>query len=159
MAGRRPKSSAERELAGGGGHRPLPNDPKPEAGWPDLPPGMSAGARKHFRRLAERLEHERRLTKSDGPGLEGAARLYDIAIHATKRARRAEREGLYDLAREARVEERLAWDSYRKWLNDLTLTPGTRARARVSADPGDKPNKLASLQARAAALRRPVAVG
>lgn len=198
MAGRRPKSRAQREASGGGGHRPMPNDPKPDTGWPEMPLGLSVVARKQWRRLGEILEAEKRLTKSDGPSLEGAARLYDSWMVCERRARlfdrlaarylsatrsgvavpvetvldefelrppdatstRAERDAMAiasDLvakASAARQEARMFSDAYRKWLNDSTITPGTRARAQMPEASGTAQSSvLGRLQAQAAGLR------
>ena len=173
MGGRRPKTSAERMAAGGGGHRPLPNDPTVKPGWPDLPAGLGAIGKREFRRLAGLMEEQARLTRSDGPALEGAARRYERWMIAHKRLRRAESARARKAAEQdaailkiwlenldgLETKERLAADSYRKWLIENCITAGTRARARVANDPNsDKPNTLSDLQKKAAFLRRPVGV-
>jgi len=168
MAGRRPKTSAERLLGGGGGHRPLPNDPKPEPGWPPMPAEFSPLEVCEWRRLGGLLEAEKRLSYSDGPMLEAAVRAYAMHvtllayIRAEKIAPRQEKvtvdgsgqehsewkkEPTHDLAR--------AWqETYRHFINDLTLSPGTRARARVTHADAEKPSALQQLQQQAAQLRR-----
>jgi phage terminase small subunit len=178
MPGRRPKTSAERQADGNPGHRALPNDPEPESGWPERPTDLGAIARRQYRLLGELLEAEGRLTKSDGPALEGGARFYEMWILAGRRARSASSPknqkkraavtnpdgtkridievlvSLLDDARSARTEERMAGDAYRKWLNDNCLSAGTRARARVSKTDDETPNLLSRLRAQASGLRR-----
>ena len=147
-----------------------------------MPADLGAIARRQFRRLGELMDAEGRLTKSDGPGLEGGARFYEMWILAGRRARsassprnlkkrasvpgedgttRVDMELLVNLlgdARAARTEERMAGDAYRKWLNDNCIPAGTRARAKVPKDDADKSTTLSDLQKKAAALRRPIAV-
>ena len=71
--------SAEREAGGNAGHRPLPNDPTPEEGWPTMPPGLTGIARRQWAYLGSLLEAEGRLTKSDGPALDCAFKLQEYA--------------------------------------------------------------------------------
>jgi P27 family predicted phage terminase small subunit len=168
MAGRRPKTSAERMLAGGGGHRPLPNDPKPTLGWPDSPPKLSALERCEWKRLGGLLESEKRLSVSDGPLLEAAVRAYSMhvtlltMIRVQKIPPRFEKVTVdgagvehVEWKREPTYEMAKGWlETYRHCLNDLTLSPGTRARARMPHAEPEKPNALQQLQQRAAQIRR-----
>jgi phage terminase small subunit len=145
MAGRRPKPAALRLLQGNPGHRPIPEDePKQVEGWPDKPKlGKVAGD--EWERLARLLEGELRLGRSDGPHLTGAATAYESALEYQKRARQ---RGLpHDEWRRFKTGERIQWDTYRKFLNDLCLSQGTRARAKVGGR-GKATSKLEGFLAR-----------
>lgn len=130
MAGRRPKPRALKLLTGNPGKRPLREDePEPPPGWPPEPATLSAVGRTKWRELANLLEQEQRLTLSDGPMLEGAAAAYEAAVEAGKDARR---RGLsWEERRRARKDARIQWDTYRKFVNDMCLSAGTRARAKT----------------------------
>jgi len=134
MAGRRPKSRLLKLVTGNPGKRPLRADePQAIEGWPEKPPlGAVAGA--EWDRLAKLLESEQRLTTSDGAFLAGAARAYENALEIQKRQAGA-REHIATWLR-LKAAERMAWEHYRKFLNDLCLSQGTRARAKTT---GGKP--------------------
>jgi phage terminase small subunit len=130
MAGRRPKSAAIKLVTGNPGHRPIPEDePVAVPGWPDRPPHLSKTAAAEWDRLANLLEGEQRLSKADGPHLTGAAIAYDTALEFQKKSKQ---RGLpHDEWRRFKTGERIQWDTYRKFLNDLCLSQGTRARAKT----------------------------
>lgn len=157
--GRRPKSSHERELGGNAGHRALPNDPKPALGWPVRPRGLGIVARRQWKVLGTILDDEHRLTTSDGPALEGAALAYEAWQWALEQAKDCPLMLIgpkgEEKAHPAYGVVRSSLDAYRKWLNDLTMTPGTRARARVPHVSQDK-NRLEELQAQGRKLRQVV---
>lgn len=130
MAGRRPKSAALKLITGNPGGRPIPEDePQPVPGWPDRPAKLGRVAAGEWERLAQLLDGEQRLGKADGPHLLGAAIAYEAALDFQKRARQ---RGLpHDEWRKFKTGERMQWGEYRKFLNDLCLSQGTRARAKT----------------------------
>lgn len=146
MGGRRPKSAALKLITGNPGHRPIAED-EPEAvpGWPDKPPKLGRIASAEWTRLANLLEGEQRLGKADGPHLLGAATAYATAREFQDRSRR---RGLpHDEWRRFKTGERMQWGEYRKFLNDLCLSQGTRARAKTGGR-GKEAGKLGSFFAR-----------
>jgi len=146
MAGRRPKSAALKLVTGNPGKRPVPDDePVPVPGWPIKPAGLAKGAAEEWQRLAELLDGELRLSPADGPHLLGAAIAYQGAKDFEKRAKQ---RGLpHDEWRRFKTGERIQWDTYRKFTNDLCLSQGTRARAKVGGR-GKETSKIGSFLAR-----------
>ena len=144
--GRRPKSRRLKLVAGNPGKRALRED-EAEAipGWPDKPPKLPKVANEEWGRLALLLESEQRLTKSDGPMLTGAALAYDAALETRKRLKG---RGIpAELWLRLKTCERMQWDQYRKFCNDLCLSPGTRARAHTGGR-GKQTSKLEAWQQR-----------
>jgi hypothetical protein len=140
VAGRRPKPAALKLVTGNPGKRPLPQDePVAVAGWPDKPEKLGKIASAEWDRLARLLDGELRLGKADGPHLTGAATAYETALEFQRRSRQ---RGLpHDEWRRFKTGERIQWDTYRKFLNDLCLSQGTRARAKVGGR-GQQTSKL-----------------
>ena len=153
MAGRRPLPRALKLVTGNPGKRRIPDDePEPELGRPAEPTGLTKIGVSKWRDLAALLESEQRLTLSDGPTLEGAAAAYEAAIEAAKDARR---RGLsWKERRQARKDARMQWDQYRKFVNDMCLSAGTRARAKVGGR-GKATSKLEGFLSRRGTKARP----
>jgi len=130
VAGRRPTSRQLKLLNGNPGKRPIPEDePEPVSGWPDKPPGLLVKASAEWDRLAHLLNGELRLNRADGPHILGAAIAYEAALDFQQKAKT---RGLApDEWRRFKTGERIQWDTYRKFLNDLCLSQGTRARAKT----------------------------
>lgn len=149
MAGRRPKSAALKLLTNNPGKRPIPEDePMAVPGWPEQPAKLGKAAAAEWERLAFLLEGEQRLGKADGPHLLGAAIAYEGALDFQKRAKQ---RGLpHDEWRKFKTGERMQWGEYRKFLNDLCLSQGTRARAKTGGR-GKETGKLGSFFARRSA--------
>jgi len=154
MAGRRPISRALKIVRGNPGGRPIPDDePEPVPGWPDKPPTLGKVASAEWDRLAALLDGELRLGRADGPHLTGAATAYETALDYQ---RRAKARGLpHDEWRRFKTGERVQWDTYRKFLNDLCLSQGTRARAKVGGR-GKETGRLGAFLGRQAS-RKPAA--
>lgn len=141
MAGRRPKSAVMKLVTGNPGKRPVPDDePVAVPGWPDKPPKLGKVASAEWDRLALLLEGELRLSKADGPHLLGAAIAYETALEYQKRSRY--RGVPAEEWRRFKTGERVQWDTYRKFVNDLCLSQGTRARAKTGGR-GKETGKLA----------------
>lgn len=149
MAGRRPKSAALKLITGNPGKRQIAEDePQPVLGWPDKPPGLGKDGFGEWDRLALLLEGEQRLGRADGPHLLGAATAYQGAMDFQ---RKAKQRGLpHDEWRRFKTGERMQWGEYRKFLNDLCLSQGTRARAKTGGR-GKETGKLGSFFARQSA--------
>jgi len=145
MAGRRPKSRKLKLVTGNPGKRPLRDD-EPEAppGWPDKP-ALPKIADAEWDRLAQLLEDEQRLTRADYPHLTGAALAYDAALETRKKLRG--RGVPADLWLRLKTGERMQWDQYRKFCNDLCLSQGTRARASKTGGRGKQTSRLDAFHA------------
>ena len=117
------------------------DEPEGVAGLPWKPPeGLGTRGTLEWDRLAKLLEAERRLYASDGAHLAIAATAYQDAMYwrfqAAKRT-----VSLEDRLRIKRTE-RMEWERYRKAVNDLCLSQGTRARAKT-AGPGKASSRMA----------------
>jgi phage terminase small subunit len=141
VAGRRPKSAALKLVTGNPGHRPISEDePQAVSGRPEKPPKLGKIASEEWERLADLLDGELRLGRADGPHLTGAATAYETALEFQRRARQ---RGLpHDEWRRFKTGERMQWDTYRKFINDLCLSQGTRARASKGGGRGKQTSKL-----------------
>ena len=128
MAGRRPKPRLLKLITGNPGKRPLrPDEPEPIVGWPDKPP-LSRVASAEWDRLARLLESEQRLTTADSSMLTGAA----LAWEAITRLRRKQRRCRHiETWTKLQAAIRMQLEQWRKFVNDLCLSQGTRARAKT----------------------------
>jgi phage terminase small subunit len=128
MAGRRPKPRLLKLITGNPGKRPLrPDEPEPIVGWPTKPPlGRIASA--EWDRLARQLESEHRLTTADDSSLTGAALAWE-AITKLRRKQRATRD--IETYTKLQAGIRMQLEQWRKFVNDLCLSQGTRARAKT----------------------------
>ena len=149
MAGRRPKSRALKLVTGNPGKRAVPEDePTAVPGWPDKPDGLGKEGSAEWDRLAQLLEGELRLSVADGPHLLGAATAFQTARDFQ---RRSKQRGLpHDEWRKFKTGERMQWAEYRKFVNDLCLSQGTRARAKTGGR-GKETSRLGAFLNRGAA--------
>ena len=74
-----------------------------------------------------------RLTLSDGPMLKGAATAYEAALGIRKKLKG--RGMPPDLWLRTKTAERIQWETYRKFCNDLCISAGTRAKASTGSKP------------------------
>jgi hypothetical protein len=141
MAGRRPKPKLLKLITGNPGKRKIREDePEGVPGWPEKPSNLPKEASLEWDRLANLLESELRLTTADGPMLTGAALAYDAALTIRKKLKG---RGLpTDLWLRLKTGERMQWDTYRKFVNDLCLSQGTRARASKGGGRGKQTSRL-----------------
>ena len=156
MAGRNPKPTAAKVLAGESRPSRLnENEPKPEAGIPDCPPGMSELSKAYWDYYAPILDRMRILTEADMSILEAFCKICAEAITFEKVL---EKEGWYtdilkmdSLGNEirekkvhplaVRLEKRR--DDIRHYTNLLGLNPSARARFSVpKEDAGDDFDKF-----------------
>lgn len=150
MAGRRPKSRVLKLVTGNPGKRKLRDDePEAESGWPAKPAKLPKIASDEWDRIALLLEAEQRLTIADGPMLTGAALAYDAAMAIRQKLKG--RGVPTDLWLRLKTGERMQWDTYRKFINDLCLSQGTRARASKSGGRGKQTSKIEGFLGRRAA--------
>ena len=105
-------------------HRAKPQAEAPK-GAPPKPQSLSPDAAAEWDRLAGILDSENRLTLSDGPWLDAAARAYSDLCDCEREVRGVEGA---DARGKARQQVRLARDAYRKWLGEGGGTAMTRAR-------------------------------
>lgn len=162
MAGRRPQPPELKLLKGNPGKRPIPDDvPVAVPGRPEKPKELTGVAAEHWEYLAGLLEQEKRLTLSDGPLLMAASIAYAIGMKLTLALmdpetpiwiiyQRPEPDGNERQEVDKHPifsEERAQWERYRKCVNDLCLSAGTRAKARTPG--GQQPkSKLDAFAAR-----------
>ncbi len=134
MAGRRRKSKALKLVTGNPGKRAIPDDePEPVPGRPAKPAFLGQVGRAEWAELAAILDDERRLTLSDGPMLKGAATAYEAALGIRKKL---QGRGMPpDLWLRTKTAERIQWETYRKFCNDLCISAGTRAKASTGSKP------------------------
>lgn len=129
MAGRRPKPRTLKLLEGNRGKRRLREDePVATPGWP-AKPDLEPVASDEWDRLARLLETEQRLTTSDGPTLTSAANAWAASLKLAAMQGRCRRLDLW-VKLDARLQMRQ--EHYRKCINDLCLSQGTRARAKTT---------------------------
>jgi len=117
----------------------------PVPGAPIKPSGLSRSASEEWDRLIEELEGEQRLSLSDRASISVAA----IAFGSAKDyERKAKQRGLpHDEWRRFKTGERIQWETYRKAINDLCLSQGTRARAKTGGR-GKETSKLGAFLSR-----------
>ena len=142
--GRRPQSVALKLLRGNPGQHKLRTDePVAVLGTPDKPADLGPHASAEWDRLVRLLDGEHRLSVSDAPHILTASKAY-----ASARAFEAQADAAEDSHdwRHFKTGERIAWDAYRKTVNDLCLSQGTRARAKVGT--AGQPSKIDQFLAR-----------
>jgi P27 family predicted phage terminase small subunit len=89
MPGRNPTPTAIKEEAGNPGHRPLnKKEPKPEAGEPAMPKGLSPAAKKKWKEIVPILLKMKVLTKADGDALANYCECYAMLQQARKEIRK-----------------------------------------------------------------------
>ena len=145
MAGRRPKSAALKLVTGNPGGRPVPvNEPVLVPGSPERPAGLGKAGDAEWARLVGLLAAEHRLSEADGPHLWAASKALATALDYERKARA---RGLdHGEWRRFKTGERQQWETYRKAINDLCLSQGTRARAKVGT--AAQPSKIDQFLAR-----------
>ena len=85
MAGRRPKPTTLKILAGNPGRRSLPrNEPRPAAGIPACPAWLSAAAKAEWKRIVPELDSMNLLTLADRAALAAYCQAWAELEHATK---------------------------------------------------------------------------
>jgi P27 family predicted phage terminase small subunit len=85
MAGRRPKPTVLKELAGNPGHRPLnDSEPKPQLVAPEMPKGMARAARREWSRIVPALLQLGVLSNIDGKALAAYCDAYSMWEEARK---------------------------------------------------------------------------
>lgn len=145
MAGRRPKPTHLRVVAGNAGKRPLNKlEPKPRRELPSPPAHMSDAARVAWGRLTVILDRMGVLTEADAYALERLAELYAemVALSEVIAAEGRTYETVTETGSSIfrpRPEVAMLADAdrrFRAYLIEFGLTPA--ARSKVKADGGDE---------------------
>lgn len=153
MAGRNPKPTALKLLQGNPGHRPLnASEPQPDAGAPEMPPGLSTAAQDEWRRILPILSKMRVLTVADSATIAGYCQSFadwiaaqsDVREHGllieepmTNRmgeivGHRLKKNPALTIANELKK-------AYRAFASDLGLSPASRTRVHTTPG-GDTPD-------------------
>lgn len=121
--------------------RTNPNEPKPKpVTVVKVPPGMTPGARKAWKRLAPILERLELLTESDIETFTALCQAWGRYENAVKRLKKIEHVAdpmeEIDIIRKAEVSVERAEHAFRLYGQEFGLSPASRARLQVS--PGKK---------------------
>lgn len=138
MAGRRPKPTVVKALAGNPGKRPLnANEPKAPASSGRAPRGLGEEAGRFWRRYAPVLAELGVLTLVDEPALHMAAEHYEVALRAATQLHTEELivEG-HDGPRKNPLAQILRDNStaLRGFLTEFGMTPAARSRIHVEGE-------------------------
>lgn len=147
MAGRRPKPTAVKELAGNPGKRPLNRvEPRPPASSARAPRGLGEEAARFWRRYAPVLSELGVLTQVDEPALQMAAEHYEVALRAAKQLHDEELiiEGR-DGPRKNPLAQILRDNSsaLKSFLVEFGMTPASRSK--IQPEAGEQPSLLEEL--------------
>lgn len=117
------------------------NEPKPRPIAPALPRGLSSAARRLWRELAPKLEKLGLLTETDGPLFEALCEAWARYQEARRRYRRVIRavdpvNGMTTI-RKAEVSVEKAEAALRMLAAEFGLTPASRGRLDVAAEPSE----------------------
>lgn len=143
MAGRRPKPTAMKLLAGNPGHRPLnTNEPKP-SGTPTCPRHLDADAKKEWHRISAELIAMGMLTIVDRAALAGYCASWSRWIKAEQQI---EKYGMVVKSPKSGFPiqnpyvgiSNTAMDSMRKFLVEFGMTPAARSRVNATQINSDK---------------------
>lgn len=158
MAGRRPKPTALKKLAGNPGGRPLNElEPKPPTGMPEMPKGMNHAARREWKIITKALAAMGVLSIVDGKALGQYCELMGFAEVYRN-----------EFSAEPMVEEPIvnkdgnvvgykkkvnpAFSAYlgaskaaKNYLTEFGLTPSSRSRLKVDSKPKPPEDPMAKL--------------
>jgi P27 family predicted phage terminase small subunit len=144
MAGRRPKPTAVKALAGNPGKRPLNvSEPKPPASSSRAPIGLGKDAARFWHRYAPVLAELGVLTQVDEPALQMAAEHFEVALRA---ARQLHDEELVLEGRDGPKKNPLAQilrdnsTALKSFMVEFGMTPASRSK--IHPDTGEQPSLL-----------------
>lgn len=172
VRGRKPKSSAQKELDGNPGKRPInrdePQPPAPAEAFDAPPPELDDQpvAAAEWRRLAPMLRQARQVTEADRGALIALCLEWGRYIDATKKVQqsgmvvKAPKSG-YPMPNPYLAIATRALAGCNKLWPELGLTPSSRSRVRTTGPlpaAGEKETTVTRLQRQAAELRRPIRV-
>lgn len=133
MAGRYPKPTLLKKLAGNPGHRPLPPEPRFAATTAVPPPGLDSAGLEEWNRVAPALVSIGVVTEPDRAALEAYCRWFSRWRGAMLRLESGKlKPARY---RAVLIEAREASKEMRAYAVQLGLTPATRSR--VAGKPPD----------------------
>lgn len=142
MAGRRPKPTKLKELAGNPGHRTLNNaEPRP-GGIPACPTHLDREARAEWKRIARELTGLGLLTSVDRAALAAYCAAYSRWVKAEEQVQKfglvikSPKSG-YPIANPYVGIANTALDQMRRFLIEFGMTPASRSRIHVDA-PGEE---------------------
>lgn len=137
MAGRKPKPTALKELAGNPGHRPLNrNEPKP-SGVPKCPTHLDAAAKREWKRISAELVSLGLLTSVDRAALAAYCASWSRWIDADANVQKfgsvikSPKSG-FPIANPYVGIGNTALDLMRKFLVEFGMTPASRSRIQVA---------------------------
>lgn len=158
MAGRRPKPTAVKQLAGNPGKRPINvGEPKPPASTARAPRGLGDEAAHFWHRYAPVLAELGVLTLVDEPGLQLAAEHYEVALRAAKQLHDEEltSEGR-DGPKKNPLTQILRDNStaLKSWMTEFGMTPASRSK--IHPEAGEQPSLLDEFFAKVLRPEQPV---
>jgi len=141
-----PKPTAQKELEGNPGHRPLGKETEPQPakldGQPPAPKHIKGFARLEWDRAVPELYELGLLTKIDMGAIEGLCLAYGIAMKALAEI---EKYGVMVKSEYGRRPNpalkihKENWTQYLRFCQEFGLTPSSRTRVRVDEAPPAKP--------------------
>lgn len=131
--GPKPKAAALKVLTGNPGKRDIPAEPEFSTGELVPPKWLKGWGLEEWNRIVPELERLGLARNVSYSNLAGLCRLYHCAIKAMKSGNM--------------VQERQAWEAYRKASNEFGLTPATAGRAgsAVNKPPAGSTNRFRNL--------------
>lgn len=142
MAGRRPKPTALKELAGNPGKRPLnPREPKPRPKAPPPPATLSDAEKATYRRLARTLSGMGVVTVADGTALALLAvaltQYWDARAQVTKLGAVVKTAAGNLIQNPYLPVANKAWEQVMRLLSEFGLTPASRSRVQTLDGTGE----------------------
>jgi len=139
MAGRRPKPTALKELAGNPGKRAMNRNEPKFSGLPTCPPHLDKVAKAEWKRISKELAAVGLLTAVDRAALAAYCQCWSRWVAAEEKIRetglvvRSAKSG-YPIQNPFVAIANTALDLMRKFLTEFGLTPASRSRLSVDAD-------------------------
>lgn len=142
MAGRRPKPTALKLLAGNPGRRPLNADePQPRAGVPDCPSHLDKEAKAEWERISVELELAGLLTQVDRAALAGYCQTWSRWVEASKKIKKfgtvVKSPSGYPMQSPYFSIEQQAMKQMRSFLVEFGMTPSSRSRLTPTKPAGE----------------------
>jgi len=136
-AGRKPKPTVLKVLAGNPGHRPLnPREPEPRRRMPPCPDVLQGEARAEWHRMGRKLHQAGLLTEIDGPALMGYCLAYGRLLDAEAKLREygsvVKAPSGYLVHSPYLAIANKALEQMRSMLVEFGMTPSSRSRVQAS---------------------------
>ena len=139
MAGRRPKPTALKELAGNPGKRAMNRNEPKFSGLPTCPPHLDKAAKTEWKRISKELSAVGLLTAVDRAALAAYCQCWsrwvaaEESIRETSLVVKSAKSG-YPIQNPFVAIANTALDLMKKFLTEFGLTPASRSRLSVDAD-------------------------